>query len=126
MSPGPVPVPPVVTIRSARLVWSSNRPRSPSGSSSQIPTRYAYPPASVAAADSACDVTSTTCPGWLTRPASTNSSPVAITTTRGLGRTITCATPVAANTASNAGVTTDPARASTVPAGISSPARRTP
>ena len=35
--PGPVPVPPVVMIRSARSVWSSSSPRRPSGSSSQMP-----------------------------------------------------------------------------------------
>ena len=50
MSPGPVPVPPVVMIRSARSVWSSSRPRRPSGSSSQMPMRYACAPASAAAA----------------------------------------------------------------------------
>ena len=87
MSPGPVPVPPVVMIRSARSVWSSSRPRSPSGSSSQMPTRYACAPASAAAAVSAWELTSTTWPGWLARPTSTSSSPVATITTRGLGRT---------------------------------------
>ncbi len=47
-------------------------------------------------------------------------------TTRGLGRTTTCPMPVAAKTATRAGVTYVPARASSAPAGSSSPARRTP
>ena len=86
-----------------------------------MPMRYAWAPASAAPAARACEFASTTWPGWLARPASTSSSPVAITETRGLGRTTTWPTPVAASTATSAGVTYAPAGAMTVPALISSP-----